>query len=201
MGDNLSWGQKRRQESAGLDDILTLYWRKACVCGEEGKQTVITTGSGEDESSELEYAEEEEGDGSGSSYHSPIVAQETPLLVFGEVLPGDSQALPVDVQETCGCPVPDVVRIKDDVKMVTALRENNTPIPVRVDELPSFSVRTPRASRGKSKAYFHSSTCRANRHAMQLGSRPYPLHPGYFMGQDIQFPCTRELCAAVLQAE
>ena len=23
MGDNLSWGQKRRQESAGLDDILT----------------------------------------------------------------------------------------------------------------------------------------------------------------------------------
>ena len=25
MGDNLSWGQKRRQESAGLDDILTLW--------------------------------------------------------------------------------------------------------------------------------------------------------------------------------
>ena len=24
MGDNLSWGQKRRQESAGLDDILTV---------------------------------------------------------------------------------------------------------------------------------------------------------------------------------
>ena len=164
------------------EEVATLCWRKACVCGEKGKQTVIATGSGEDKLSELEYAEEEEGDGSGLSYHSPIVAQETPLLVFGEVLPGDSQALPVDIQETCGCPVPDVVRIEDDVEMVTAPRENNTPIPVQVDELPSFSVRTPCASHGKSKAYFRSSTRRANCHAMQLGSCPYPLHPGYFMG-------------------
>ena len=167
------------------EEVVILRWRKACVCGEEGKQTVIATGSGEDESLELEYAEEEEGDGSGLSYHSPIVAQETPLLVFGEVLPGDSQALPVDVQETCGCPVLDIVRIEDDIEMVTALRENNTPIPVWVDELPSFSVCTPCASCGKSKAYFRSSTRRANRHTMQLGSRPYPSHPGYFMGQDI----------------
>ena len=193
-------GQAERIVS--LEEVVaTLRWRKACVCEEEGKQTVIATGSGEDKSSELEYAEEEEGDGSGLSYHSPIVAQETPLLVFGEVLPGDSQALPVDIQETCGCPVPDIVRIEDDVEMVTALRENNTPIPIWVDELPSFSVRTQRASRGKSKAYFRSSTCHTNRHAMQLGSRPYPSHPGYFMGQDIRFPCTRELHAAVLQAE
>ena len=180
------------------EEVATLRWRKACVCGEEGKQTVIATGSGEDRSSELEYAEEEEGDGSGSSYHSPIMAQETPLLVFGEVLPGDSQALPVDVQETCGCPVPDVVRIEDDVEMVTTPRENNTPIPVWVDELPSFSVCTQRALRGKSKAYFRSSTHRANRHAMQLGSHPYPSHPRYFMDQDLQFPCTRELRAAIL---
>ena len=167
------------------EEVATLRWRKACVCGEEGKQMVIATGSGEDESSELEYAEEEEGDGLGSSYHSPIVAQETPLLVFGEALPGDSQALPVDIQETCGCPIPDVVRIEDDVEMVAMLRENNTPVPIRVDELPLFSVRTQRASGGKFKAYFRSSTRRANHHAMQLGSRPYPSHPGYCMGQDL----------------
>ena len=133
---------------------------------------------------ELEYVEEVAS--SGSSYHSPTVAQEeVPLLVFGEVLPGETQSLPVEVQETCGCPIPAVIRIEDDVEMVAALRENNTPIPVRVDELPLSSVRTQRASRGKSKAYFRSSTRRANHHTMQLGSRPYPSHPGYFMGQDL----------------
>ena len=119
---------------------------------------------------------------------------EVPLLVFGEVLPGDTQSLPVEVQETCGCLVPAVIMIEDDVKMVAAPRENHTPIPVP----PRHTVRTPHASRGVTKAYFHSSTRRTNRHAMQLGSRPYPSHPGYFMGQDIQFPCTRELRAAVL---
>ena len=180
------------------EEVATLRWRKECKCSE----TVIATGSGEGESSELEYAEEEEEDGSGSSYHSPTVAQEeVPLLVFGEVLPGDTQSLPVEVQETCGCPVPAVIRIEDDVETVAALRENNTPIPVRVDELPSFPVRTQHAACGQSKAYFHSSTRRANRHAMQLGSCPYPSHPGYFMGQDLRFPCTRELRAAVLRAE
>ena len=132
------------------EEVATLRWRKACVCGEEGKQPVIATGSGEDESLELEYAEEEEGGGLGSSYHSPIVAQEeVPLLVFGKVLPGDTQSLPVKVQETCGCPVPAFIRIEDDVEMVAAPRENNTPIPVWVNELPSSSVRTPRASRGQ----------------------------------------------------
>ena len=184
------------------EEVATLRWRKACICEEAGKQTVIATGSGEDELLELEYAEEEEGDGSGSSYHSPTVAQEeAPLLVFGKVLPGDTQSLPVEVQETCGCPIPDAMRIEDDVEMVTAPRENNTPIPVQVDELPSSSVCTQPAFCGKSKAYFHSSTRCANRHTMQLGSHPYPSHPGYFMGQDLRFPCTRELCAAVLQAE
>ena len=164
------------------EEVATLRWRKECKCS----KTVIATGSGEGESLELEYAEEEEGDDLGSSYHSPTVAQEeVPLLVFGEVLPGDTQSLPVEVQETCGCPVPTIVRIEDDVEMVAAPRENNTPIPVQVDELSSLPVRTQRASRGKSKAYFHSSTRRTNRHAMQLGSRPYPSHPGYFMGQDL----------------
>ena len=176
------------------EEVATLRWRKECKCSE----TVIATGSGEDESSELEYAEEEEGDSSDSSYHSPTVAQgEVPLLVFGEVLPGDTQSLPVEVQETCGCPVPTIIRIEDDVEMVTAPRENNTPIPVP----PRYTVCNPRASCGVTKAHFHSSTRRANRHAMQLGSRPYPSHPGYFMDQDLQFPCTRELRATVLRAE
>ena len=125
------------------------------------------------------------------------MAQEAPLLVFGEVLPGDSQAMPADVRETCGCPVPSTVRIEDDVEMVAAPQENNTPIPVWVDELPMFAVGGQRASRRKPKAHFRSSTRRANRHAMQLGSRPYPQLE-YFMDQDPRFPCTRELRAAVL---
>ena len=176
------------------EEIATLRWRKECKCS----KTVIATGSEEGESSALEYAEEEEGDGSDSSYHSPTVAQgKVPLLVFGEVLPGDTQSLPVEVQETCGCPVPAIIRIEDDIEMVAAPRENNTPIPV-----PSrYTVCNPRASRGNSKAYFRLSTRHTNRHAMQLGSHPYPSHPGYFMDQDLQFPCTRELRAAILQAK
>ena len=57
------------------EEVATLRWKKACSCGEEGKETVIATGSGEDDASELEYVEEEEVS-SGSSYHSPIVASE-----------------------------------------------------------------------------------------------------------------------------
>ena len=171
------------------EEVATLRWRKECKCSE----AVIATGSGEGEESELEYVEEVAS--SGSSYHSPTVAQEeVPLLVFGEVLPGDTQSLPVEVQETCGCPVPAVIRIEDDVEMVAAPRENHTPIPVP----PRHTVCNPRASRGVTKAYFHSSTRRTNCHAMQLWSRPYPSHPGYFMDQDLRFPCTRELRAAVL---
>ena len=132
------------------EEVASLCWKKECKCS----KTIIATGSGEGEESELEYVEEVAS--SGLSYHSPTVAQEeVPLLVFGEVLPGDTQSLPVEVQETCGCPVPTIIRIEDDVEMVATPRENNTPIPVQVDELPSFSVRTPCASRGKSKAYFH----------------------------------------------
>ena len=36
------------------EEVATLRWRKECKCSE----TVIATGSGEGESSELEYAEE-----------------------------------------------------------------------------------------------------------------------------------------------
>ena len=159
------------------EEVATLRWRKACTCGEEGKETVIATGSGEGEESELEYVEEVAS--SSSSYHSPIVAQETPLLVFGEVLPGDSQSLPTEVRETCGCPVPAVIRIEDDVEMVAAPMESNTPIPV----LPRYTVRSQRGSRGVTKAYFRSSTCRRNRHAMQLGVRP-TTESEFFMEQD-----------------
>ena len=145
------------------EEVATLRWKKECMCNE----LVIATGSGEEEESELEYVEEVAS--SSSSYHSPTVTQEeVPLLVFGEVLPGDSQSLPVKVQETCGCPIPAVIRIEDDVEMVTAPMENTTPVPVP----PRHTVRTQRASRGVSKAYFRSSTRRRNRHAMQLGVHP-----------------------------
>ena len=182
------------------EEMATLCWKKACSCRKEGKETMIATGSGEEEPSELEYAEEEEEVSSNSSYQSPIVAQEAPLLVFGEVLPGDSQALPTEVQETCGYLVPAIVRIKDDVEMIAALRENNTPIPVWVDEFPMFAVGGQCTSHHKPKAHFCSSTHHANCHAMQLGSCPYPQLE-HFMDQDPRFPCTRELCATVLRAE
>ena len=182
------------------EEMATQRWKKAYTCGEEEKETVIVTGSGKEESSELEYADEGEGVSSDSSYQSPIVAQEAPLLVFGEVLPGDSQTLLADVQETCGYLVPAIVRIEDNVKMVAAPRENNTPILVWVDEFPMFAVGGQHASHHKPKAYSHSSTHCANHHAMQLGSRPYPQLE-YFMDQDPQFPCTRDLCTTVLQAE
>ena len=67
------------------EEVVSFRWRKECKCS----KTVIATGSGEGEELELEYVEEVAS--SGSSYHSPTVAQEeVPLLVFGEVLPGDS---------------------------------------------------------------------------------------------------------------
>ena len=182
------------------EEMATQHWKKACTCGEEGKKTVIVTGSGEEESLELEYAEEGEEVSSDLSYQSPIVAQEAPLLVFGEVRLGDSQMLPTEVQETCSCSIPAVVRIKDNVKMVAVPRENNTPIPVWVDEFPMFMVGGQHTSCHKPKADFHSSTHCANRHAMQLGSCPYPQLE-HFMDQDPQFPCTRVLRAAVLRAE
>ena len=170
------------------EEVATLRWRKECRCSE----TVIAMGSGEGEESELEYVEEVVS--SSSSYHSPTVAQEeVPLLFFGKVLPRDSQSLPIEVQEMCGCPVPAVIRVEDDVEMVVAPTENHTPIPVP----PRYTVRSQRGSRGVTKAYFHSSTCHCNRHAMQLGVCP-TTKLEFFMGQDIRFPSTGELHAAVL---
>ena len=53
------------------------------------------------------------------------------------------------------------------------------------------------ASQGCPVAHCHSSTCCTNCHAKQLGYHPYSLPP-HFMGQDLQFPCTREFCTCIL---
>ena len=60
-------GQAKRIMSLE-EEMATQCWKKACMCREEGKETVIATGSGEEESSELEYAEEGEEVSSDSSY-------------------------------------------------------------------------------------------------------------------------------------
>ena len=111
------------------EEVATLCWKKACMCGEgKGKGVAIASTSGDQEDqSELEYAEEEEGSSSGVSYHIPLVAPEETLLVFGSPV---SQTLPSKVQETCGCPVPTVISIEDDVEMSVVPRENEEAIPV-----------------------------------------------------------------------
>ena len=89
------------------EEIATLHWKKACMCGEgKEKEMAIASGSGDqEEPSELEYAEEEEGSSSSVSYHILLIAPEEPLLVFRSLV---SQSLPSKVQETCGYPVPAV---------------------------------------------------------------------------------------------
>ena len=177
------------------EEVAVLRTRKACKCWE---RNVAASGSGsqedpiELEEEGLEYAEEE-GSDSNQSYHTPLRAEEA-LLVFGSPV---SQTLPAEVRETCGCPIPSVIRIEDDVEMVAVPQENEEPLPVRVEEPPRYNVGSQRASRGHPQAHFRSSTRHLNRHAKQLGSRPYP-HPGFFMGQDRRFPCVEELRSAVL---
>ena len=108
----------------GLEEEVTvLRSRKACTCGE---RVVKMSGSGSQEDPViLEYAEDE-GSNSGSSYHSPIMAQEELLLVIGSPV---SQS--PDVPEVlCACPVPAVIRIEDDVEMTTVPSENEEAIPV-----------------------------------------------------------------------
>ena len=109
---------------------------------------------------------------------------EEALLVFGSPV---SQSLPAEVSETCGCPVPSVIRIEDDIEMAAIPQENAEPLPARVE--PSrYNVGNQRASRGHPQAHYRSSTRHRNRHAKQLGSSPY-AHPGSFFGQDLRFPC------------
>ena len=119
--------------------FATLRWKKACTCGEgKGKGVaVISTSGDQEDQSELEYAEEEEGSSSGTSYHIPLVAPEETLLVFGSPV---SQTLPSEVQETCGCPVPTVITIEDNVEMTVVPRENKEVIPVWVERPPTYAV-------------------------------------------------------------
>ena len=178
------------------EEVATLHWKKACACGEEGKETVIATGSGEDNTLELEYVEEGEEVSSGSSYHSLTVAQEEPLLISGS---SSMEEVPILHSIPCGCPAL-ATRIEDNVEMVAAPQENTTPIPVRVEEPPRYNVGVPHASCGCPQAYFHSSTRHRNRHAKQLGVCPYPQLE-FFLEQDIRFVCTRELRTAVQRSE
>ena len=116
------------------EELVTLRWKKACTCGEEGRRTVVATGSGEP--SKLEYTDEAESS-PDSSYHSPMVAQEEQLLVFGS--PAIEEA-PILLLSPCACPVPAVVHIEDDVEMTTVPRENERPIPVQVERPPRYTV-------------------------------------------------------------
>ena len=163
------------------EEVAVLKTKKACKC-EEAKVVASGSGSQEDpidlEEEGLEYANEE-GSDLNQSYHTPLRAEEL-LLIFGSPV---SQTLPTDVSETCGCPIPSVIRIEDDVKMVVIPQENVEPLPVCVE--PSrHNVGTQCAFRGRPQAHFHSSTRHCNHHAKQLGTHPYS-HPGHFMDQDI----------------
>ena len=122
-----------------LEEVTTLCWKKACTCGEgKGKGVAVVSTSGDQEDQlELEYAEEEEGSSSGASYHVPLVASEETLLVFRSPI---SQTLPSKVQETCGCPVPAIITIEDDVEMTVVPRENEEAIPVQVERPPTYAV-------------------------------------------------------------
>ena len=166
------------------EEVTMLCWKKACTCGEEkGKGIAVASGSrDQEECFELEHAE---GSSSGASYHVPLVAPEEPLLVFRSPI---SQNLPSKVQETCGCPVPAIITIEDDVEMAMVLRENKEAIPVQVERPPAYTVGLQQSSRGRPMAHYHSSTCHTNCHTKQLGSHAY-RHPS----PGIKFPCEREL--------
>ena len=160
------------------EEVAILRSRKACTCG---KRVVTMSGSGSQEDPlTLEYAEDE-GSNSGSSYHSPIMAQEELLLVIGSLV-AQSPNVP---DASCAYPVPEVIRIADDVEMTVVPSENEEAIPVP----PRYSMGSQRASRGHPVAHYHSSTHHTNRHTKQLSSHPYHLSP-CFMDQDLRFPCT-----------
>ena len=168
------------------EEVTILRSKKACTCGE---RVVTMSGSGSQEDPlTLEYAEDE-GLSSGSSYHSPIMAQEELLLVIGSPV-AQSPNVP---EALCACTVPEVIRVMDDVEMTAVPSENEEAIPI----LPRYLVGSQCASQGHLVAHYHSSTHHTNCHAKQLGSHPY-CSPPHFMGQDLQFPCTREFHAHVL---
>ena len=127
------------------EEVTMLCWKKACMCREgKGKEIAVVSASrDQEEQSELEYAEEEEGSSSGASYHVLLVAPEETLLEFRSPI---SQTLPSKVQETCGCPVPAVITIEDDVEMAGVPRENEEAIPVQMERPPAYAVGLQRSS-------------------------------------------------------
>ena len=57
-----------------------------------------------------------------------------------------SWTLPSEVQETCGCPVPTIITIEDDVEITVVLRENEEVIPIQVERPPTYAVGLQRSS-------------------------------------------------------
>ena len=95
----------------------------------------------------------------------------------------DTVVQAINVPEAlCACPVPEVIRIKDDMEMVAVSQENEVLIPVRVKESPRYNVGVQHASQGRPQA--HYSSCHTNHHDKQLGSHPYHSPP-CFMDQDL----------------
>ena len=103
------------------------------------------------------------------------------------------QSSPKVPEASCACPVPAIIKIKDDVEMTAVPSENEEVIPIPL----RYTVGVQHASHGQPLAHHHSSTCHTNHHAKQLKYHLYSLPP-CFMGQDIWFPCTREFHACIL---
>ena len=106
------------------------------------------------------------------------MAQEELLLVIGSPVAQSTHA----PKALCACPVPEVIRIVDNVEIVAVPQENEVPIPVHVKESPRYNMGIQCASQGCPQA--HYSSRHTNHHAKQLGSHPYHLPPR-FIGQDL----------------
>ena len=179
------------------EELATLQWKKACICRED-KETIITSGSrSQEEPFKLEYANKEVKSSLDSSYHSPTVAQDEPLLIFSSPA---VKEVPILLLTPCACLVLAVVYIEDDMEMTAVPRENERPIPVQVERPPRYTVGVQRSSHGRPVAHCKSSMHRLNRHVKQLGVC-HPSSPETFMGQDTRFPSVKELRACVLASQ
>ena len=85
-----------------------------------------------------------------------------------------------------GVPVPDVIRVKDDVELVAIPQENKRPILICVKELLRYNMSVQCASHGCPQAYY-SSSC-VNHHAKQTGYSPYPCAASYYLDEALGFP-------------
>ena len=161
-------------------EVAILRSRKECKCGGVAG-LALGSGSAEDPI-DLEYADEEDSS-LGGSYHTPPRVKEEPLQIIGLPI---SQHLPEDVQTTCGCPVPNVFRIEDNVKLVTVPQENERLIPICVEELLRYNMGVQHAFCGCPQA--HYSSCCVNCHTKQTGYSPYPCPAGYYLDKVLRFP-------------